>query len=524
MSTVIESPQPVTSKWRRRMVYIGIIGGTALLTILAMLLLENIRDRKDEAHQVVFQVTPQDETISDPAVWGKNYPRQYDSYLRTVDIVRTKYGGSEAVQKLDTDPVWRDLFKGYAFSIDYREERGHAYMLADQRETERVTKRPQPGACLHCHASITGAYRQAGLAAGAPGVATDPLTSANGREQLMRGFDKLNPIPYLEATKLVEHPIACIDCHDPKSMAVRVTRPGFLEGIVNLAKSDAPVPHLPSVERWRKGDREVDYDPNRDASRQEMRSLACGQCHVEYYFKGDEKHLTYPWHNGLKVEQIESYYDAVGWKDWVHPDSGSHLLKAQHPEFELWSQGIHARSGVSCVDCHMPYVREGAIKVTDHHVRSPMLNIARACQTCHHISETELHERVESIQDRTRSLLTRGETATFAALTAITAAKNAGAPATTLEAARKLHRQAQWRLDFVSAENSMGFHAPQESARILAEAIDYARQAELTAKVGAPAQAPAPTPPPAPTQAPTPAPAPTPTPAPTPAPTPTPTP
>ena len=511
------------NKWKRRLAFMALIGGTALATILVMLLLENIRERKDEAHQVVFKVAPVDETTVDPAIWGKNYPRQYDSYLRTVDIERTRYGGSEAFQKLDTDPVWRTLFKGYAFSIDYREERGHAYMLSDQRETERVTKKPQPGSCLHCHASNVVAYRQAGLDAGAPGKLTDPLTTADGKEQLMRGFAKLNPLPYIEATKHVNHPIACIDCHDPESMAVRVTKPGFLDGIAVLAKSNEPTPHLPSIERWRKGDRASDYDPNRDASRQEMRSMVCGQCHVEYYFKGDEKRVTYPWHNGLKVEQIERYYDDVGWKDWVHPDSGTNVLKAQHPEFELWSQGIHARSGVSCVDCHMPYVREGAIKVTDHHVRSPMLNTARACQTCHHVSETEIQGRVTAIQDRTNALLDRGEVATLAALNAITEAKQRGASNEVLDAARKLHRQAQWRLDFISAENSMGFHAPQESARILAEAIDFARQSEMTAKLGVTPTAPAPTPTPevAPTPAPeVPAPAPTPTPEATPTPTP----
>ena len=135
--------------------------------------------------------------------------------------------------------------------------------------------------------------------------------------------------------------------------------------------------------------------------------MACGQCHVEYYFKGDEKRLTYPWHNGLKVEEIEAYYDRVGWSDWKHKESGAPVLKAQHPEFELWSQGIHARSGVSCADCHMPYKREGAIKLSDHQVRSPMLNTARACQTCHNYSESEIKARVETIQDMDAGLRLR---------------------------------------------------------------------------------------------------------------------
>jgi nitrite reductase (cytochrome c-552) len=212
-----------------------------------------------------------------------------------------------------------------------------------------------------------------------------------------------------------------------------------------------------------------------------MRSLVCAQCHVEYYFKGDVKLLTYPWHKGLRAEQIEAYYDEVGWKDWNHADTGAPVLKAQHPEFELWSQGIHARSGVACADCHMPYVREGAIKVSDHHVRSPLLNIARACQTCHHFKEEELAVRAAAIQDRTRSLLDRAEVATLDMIQELSAVKKTAANEATLRLAHALHRKAQWRLDFVAAENSMGFHAPQEAARLLAEAIDFARQGQLEA-------------------------------------------
>jgi nitrite reductase (cytochrome c-552) len=221
--------------------------------------------------------------------------------------------------------------------------------------------------------------------------------------------------------------------------------------------------------------------------------MACGQCHVEYYFRGEGKIVTYPWANGLKVEQIEAYYDEVGFQDWVHADSAAPVLKAQHPEFETWSQGIHARSGVACADCHMPYQREGAIKISDHQVRSPMLNIARACQACHPWPEKEIEERVKIIQDRTFALLGRAEDATVALIEAIQAAREAGVSDELLEPARDLQRKAQWRTDFVNAENSMGFHAPQETARILAEAIDFARQGELAiARLARPGIAPAP--------------------------------
>jgi nitrite reductase (cytochrome c-552) len=216
-----------------------------------------------------------------------------------------------------------------------------------------------------------------------------------------------------------------------------------------------------------------------DASRQEMRSLVCGQCHVEYYFAPPNKTVTFPWQNGLKAEQMEAYYNKVQHVDWTHKDSGAKALKTQHPEFEMWSQGIHSRSGVSCADCHMPYKREGAIKVTDHHVRSPMLNVNNACAGCHNYSETEIKSRVETIQARTAKLLGQAENAVVDLIKAIADAKAAGATDAQLAESREAQRQAQWRMDFVAAENSMGFHAPQEAARLLGEAIDIARQGQI---------------------------------------------
>ncbi len=279
----------------------------------------------------------------------------------------------------------------------------------------------------------------------------------------MKGFEQVCAMPFAEARKLVDHPIACIDCHDPKTMAIRVTRPGFLNGIKALKKSQG-------VEN---------YDPNTMATRQEMRSFVCGQCHVEYYFAGPGKVVTYPWSKGLKVEEIESYYDEIRFSDWKHAETGAPVLKAQHPEFEMWNQGVHARSGVACADCHMPYMRQGAIKISDHHVRSPLLNIERACLVCHAFPAEEMKARAEAIQDRNAKLLSRAEDALVALYDDVEAACKSGVRDQDLEAAWKLQRKAQWRADFVNAENSMGFHAPQEAARILGEAIDYARQGQL---------------------------------------------
>ncbi len=270
-------------------------------------------------------------------------------------------------------------------------------------------------------------------------------------------------------------------------MELRVTRPAFVIGIRKLAESNDAVPHLPSIQRWREGGRKNPYDPNTDASRQEMRSFACAQCHVEYYC-ANKVTMFFPWANGLKVEQIEKTYDEFTFPDghrffdFKHAETGAEVIKAQHPEFELWSQGVHARSGVACADCHMPYTRQGAMKVSDHWVRSPLLNIARSCQVCHPFPESELADRVATIQRRNSALMQRAGAAVVNMLDEVKAAKAAGVNDQQLADVFALQRKGQFRLDFINAENSMGFHADQEAARVLGESIDYFRQGQILAQ------------------------------------------
>jgi nitrite reductase (cytochrome c-552) len=449
---------------RRRLFYI-IVGAAVLATIVGVALLMNIFERKQEARNPFYRVVELTDDTEDPAVWGKNFPLQYDDYKRTVDQVRTRFGGSEAEprtptkadprsvvsqSKIEEDPRLKAMWAGYAFAKDFREERGHAYMLDDQIFTERQQVAKQPGTCLQCHASLYVPYRKA------------------GDGDLIKGFEKMNQMPYFEARKLVSHPVACIDCHDSSTMQLRVTRPGFIEGIRAFKASQGI----------------QNYDVNKQATRQEMRAYVCGQCHVEYYFKGPEKRLVYPWSKGLKVEEILAYYDEAQFKDWTHADTGAPALKAQHPEFELWNQGIHARSGVTCTDCHMPYKREGALKISDHHVRSPMLNINRACQTCHKWPEEELKARVETIQQRTFKLRNVAMDALMDLIKDLKAAKSAGKTDKDLATAQDFQRKAQFYLDFVEAENSTGFHAPQEAARILGESVDFSRKGQIALRDG----------------------------------------
>lgn len=458
-------------------VFVTALVGFSVVTALVTALLINIFERKVEARKPFVRLVEVTEDDIDPAKWGTNWPQQYDGYKKTAIATRTRFGGhggSEALpdQKIERDPWLQRMFRGYAFSIDYRDRRGHAYMLEDQENTERLSK-PQTGSCLHCHAAVMPLYRKLGDG--------DPIA----------GFERTYEYSYQEMHALLEeeggaHPVTCVDCHDPQTMALRVTRPGFIQGIQRLAEGTAEVPHLPSIQQWRAGDRKEPYDPNQDGTRLEMRSYVCGQCHVEYYCSSGMK-LTFPWGKGMDADQQEAFWnetklaDGSRFYDYLHAETKAPILKAQHPEFELWSQGIHARSGVSCADCHMPYMREGATKVSDHWVRSPLLNVNRACQTCHHFSEEEIQARVAAIQDRNFALLQRGGEAIVDLIDAIVAARAAGATDEQLEEAMELQRRAQWRLDYIAAENSMGFHAPQEAAKVLGEAADYARQGQIAA-------------------------------------------
>lgn len=440
------------------LVLLVLLSAIAAFSVVALLM--NISERKEEAKSPFFRVVEIDDETEDPAVWGKNFPMQYDGYLRTVDQVRTRYGGSEGVprtpdeadprsivsqSRLEEDQRLKTMWAGYAFSVDFREERGHAYMLEDQTYSQRQVVAKQPGTCMHCHASVYVPYKRL------------------GEGDLIKGFENMNQMPYAEARNLVEHPVSCIDCHDPVTMQLRVTRPGFLEGIKEYKASQGI----------------ADYDVNKMATRQEMRTFVCGQCHVEYYFKGPEKRLVYPWSKGLKVDDILAYYDEVEFKDWTHRETGAPVLKAQHPEFELWNQGIHARSGVSCADCHMPYERKGALKISDHHVQSPLLNINHACQSCHNWPEEELKARAETIQGRTFQLRGIAMDALIELIGDIKRAREEGRSEDQLKDALNMQRKAQFYLDFIEAENSMGFHAPQEAVRILGTSIDFSRKGQV---------------------------------------------
>jgi len=428
-----QSSQPTPPKRNLAWLIAAFVGGALIMAAVGALLI-SIQNRKAEA-AVNPQIIPIADDELDPAVWGQNFPRQYDTFLKTQDdTISTPFGGSVKYSKLERYPAMVRIWAGYAFSIDHNEERGHYYMQIDQANTQRVVVKEQPGACINCHS------------ANAPGLIQE------------MGWAEFNHTPYNDLVGQSQMGTSCADCHDPQTMELRITRPAFLNAM---------------------SERGIDVT---QATRQEMRTYVCAQCHVEYYFAGDDKLLTFPWDNGLNIDDIDAYYTEIGFTDWTHKETNAPMIKIQHPEFEMWSSGLHAQSGVACADCHMPYVRDGAVKVSDHWLRSPLVNINNACQTCHKQDEQQLVERINTIQERTASLLRLNEAALLDAIDAIAAAQNAGATDDELVAARELHRRASLRWDFVSSENSTGFHSPQEAARVLANGIDLARQAQLEAQ------------------------------------------
>jgi nitrite reductase (cytochrome c-552) len=436
---------------------IGALGGGALIA--------DIAGKKAEGTQAFYRVVELNDTIDDPAVWGKNFPLHYEDYMRTEEMAATRFGGSVAVprdptdtdprsftarSKIEKDPRRARLWAGFAFAADFREKRGHRWNFIDQQYTLRQTEFKQPGTCLNCHASNYVAMMK------------------EGEGDLFKGFEKLNAMTWDDAAGKISHPVTCIDCHAPQTMELRITRPGLIEGMAALKRSQGI----------------QDYDVNKHATRQEMRTLVCAQCHVEYYFKGDEKRLVFPWEKGLLADSIYSYFEQIGFRDWQHKLTGAPMLKAQHPEYEMFMMGTHGKAGVTCADCHMPFKRVGGQKISDHHVRSPLLNVNRSCQTCHRTSEQELVARVEEIQQRTYEMTNRAFAAVMALIDDIEKARAAEGESARVQQALQFQRRASWYVDFVDAENSTGFHAPQEAARLLQMSVDYARQGQLVLSGG----------------------------------------
>jgi nitrite reductase (cytochrome c-552) len=259
---------------------------------------------------------------------------------------------------------------------------------------------------------------------------------------------------FMELGPEIQNHIGCQDCHEPNTMNLRITRPALVEAFA------------------RQG---IDIE---NATHQEMRSLVCAQCHVEYYF-GENNYLIFPWDEGYSADEMEEYKDNVQHTDWVHSLSKAPMLKAQHPDYELYKTGIHAQRGVSCADCHMPYQREGGIKFTNHHITSPLQNIEATCQVCHRESEATLRANVYDRQDKISELRRIVEKNLAQLHIEAKYAWDAGATEEEMKDVLQLIRHAQWRWDWVAAANAYGIHSPNEALRVLGTSIQKSQEARI---------------------------------------------
>ena len=410
---------------------------TLVIVFLVGLFGASIIERRTESNLAVQSVKPIKENDPRNKVWGENYPREYETFLQTQDSgFVSKYNGNKMIDMLERDPNMVILWAGYSFARDYNQARGHYYAINDIRHTLRTGVK-QPATCWTCKSTdVPRLMNQMGVA-----------------DFYKKTWTEMGPE--------VVNPIGCQDCHDPKTMDLHITRPAL-------------------VEAFRRQGKDITK-----ASHQEMRSLVCAQCHVEYYFAGeDHTYLTFPWDKGLSVDSMEVYYDEVKHVDFVHALSKTPIIKAQHPGWEISQMGIHAQRGVACADCHTPYMTEGAVKFTDHHVQSPLNNIARSCQVCHRESEETLRKNVYDRQDANHQLAQLAEATLVKAHVEAKTAIDNGATDEQLAQIRTLIRHAQWRWDFATASHGASFHAPLEVARILGTSIEKGESARnLLAKL-----------------------------------------
>ncbi|MFP4527488.1 MAG: ammonia-forming cytochrome c nitrite reductase [Candidatus Kapaibacterium sp.] len=421
------------SKKSRTWIYWVLFIVTVIAVFFIGMLSTSIIERRAERVAKLQPVADIGEWETDNSVWGRNYPREYESWLEQKDTsFHSKYGGSAEINYLDKYPEMVVLWAGYGFSKGYNQGRGHVYTIKDIREILRtggVESSSMPATCWTCKSSDV-----------------PRLMNKYGVAEFYDG-------KWIEKGAEVTHPMGCLDCHDPQTMNLRISRPALIEALERRGKK------------------------MEDFTHQEMRSLVCAQCHVEYYFQKDGNYLAFPWDDGFSADSMEYYYDKIEFTDWVHKLSKAPMLKAQHPDYEFYLTGIHAKRGVACADCHMPYKVSGGVKFTDHHIQSPLNNVANSCQVCHRESKETLVQNVYDIQDKIREI--RAITEETLAKTHIDAQKAWEAGATSEEMAPVLKhiRHAQWRWDYAAAANSMGFHSPLETMRVLATSIERAEKA-----------------------------------------------
>jgi nitrite reductase (cytochrome; ammonia-forming) len=417
-----------------------LFGGSMVVVFILGLLVSSLLERRAEVVSIFNnRKTPMEGIVSENSKFASDFPREYETWKQTADTTfKSEFNSSQAVDVLAQRPNMVILWAGYSFSWDYATPRGHQHAVEDVRRTLRTgapgvteEKEPQPGTCWTCKG---------------------PDVPRVMKEQGVANFYKA---PWSKWGDQIMNSVGCSDCHDSKTMDLKPARPALYEA-------------------WQR----VGKDVNK-ATHQEMRSLVCAQCHTEYYFKGDGQYLTFPQDSGMTVEAMEKYYDAMNYKDYTHALSRAPILKAQHPGYEIHQMGIHGQRGVSCADCHMPYMSKGGVKYTDHHIMSPLANIDRTCQTCHRQSAETLRQNVYERQRKCNEIRNRVENELATAHIEAKFAWDKGATEAEMKPVLDLLRKSQWRWDFAVASHGAAFHAPQEIMRILSHSLDFANQARL---------------------------------------------
>ncbi|WP_078753549.1 ammonia-forming nitrite reductase cytochrome c552 subunit [Enterovibrio nigricans] len=344
---------------------------------------------------------------------------------------------------LAEDPNMVIMWAGYGFAKDYKKARGHFYALDDVRNTLRTgapqdeNSGPMPMACWSCKS---------------PDVA---------RVIEERGEDGYFSGKWARLGDEISNPIGCADCHDTASE-------GFAKGEPALKLS------RPYAERAMNAINK----PFEEQSRFTQQAQVCGQCHVEYYFGGETKAVTFPWAQGTNVDQMESYFDNLGFKDWTHKLSKTPMLKAQHPEFETWRDGIHGKNDVGCIDCHMPKVQnEKGVVYTDHKIGNPFDQFEYTCAQCHTQDKATLQEIVSTRKMQVLNMKLTAEKHIVAAHFEAAAAWEAGATESEMAPILQDIRHAQWRWDYAIASHGVHMHAPEIALQVLGTAVDRAADA-----------------------------------------------
>lgn len=361
---------------------------------------------------------------------------QYQSWTQTQQ-------SSERADALAEDPNMVILWAGYPFAKDYNKPRGHYYALTDVRDTLRTgapkttEDGPLPMACWSCKS---------------PDVAR--MIESEGEDAYFKGM-------WAKGGPEIVNSIGCADCHATDSQEFKDGKPALHLSRPYASRAMDAI-HMPFAKQGR-------FD---------QQAQVCGQCHVEYYFSGDNKAVKFPWDNGTSADAMAEYYDELGFKDWVHGLSKTPMLKAQHPEYETWQAGIHGKNNVGCVDCHMPKVQGQDGKLyTDHKVGNPFDRFDQTCANCHTQSKEMLQGVVKERKEAINTLKLKVEQQLVHAHFEAKAAWDAGATEEQMQPILQDIRQAQWRWDYAIASHGVHMHAPDIALKTLGDALNLAADA-----------------------------------------------